>query len=65
LDTSAWPCRIDEAPGRIHARWDTPSGSLELSGLARVAPIEEHQNSFGEKINSQDIPPVRLEESKP
>jgi hypothetical protein len=65
LDPGIWPCRVDEAPGRIHAKWDTPSGSLELSGLARVAPIEEHQNSFGEKINSQDIPPVRLEESKP
>jgi hypothetical protein len=65
LDPSAWPCHVDEAPGRAHAKWETPSGSLELSGLARIAPIEEHQTSFGEKINSQDIPPVRLEESKP
>jgi hypothetical protein len=65
LDPSAWPCHIDEAPGRLHARWDTPSCSLEVSGLSRVVTIEAHQSSFGEKINSQDIPPVRLEESKP
>ena len=64
-DRQAWPCRVEETAGRIHAKWDTPSGSLELSGLARVATIEEHQISFGEKINSQDIPPVRLEESRP
>jgi hypothetical protein len=65
LESQTWPCRIEDAAGRIHARWDTPSGSLELSGLARVATMEEHANSFGEKINSQDIPLVRLEESKP
>jgi hypothetical protein len=64
-DARTWPCRIEEAPGRVHAKWDTPSGSLELSGLATVATIEEHRDSFGEKINSQDVPPVRLEESTP
>jgi hypothetical protein len=65
LDSHAWPCKVEDTAGRIHATWDTPSGTLELSGLARVATMEQHGNSFGEKINSQDIPLVRLEESRP
>lgn len=65
LDPHNWPCHVEEAAGRIHTRWDTPSGSLELEGLSRVATMEQHVNSFGEKINSQEIPLARLEESKP
>jgi hypothetical protein len=65
VESQTWPCRIEDAAGRILARWDTPSGALELSGLSKVATMGEHENSFGEKINGQDIPLVRLEESKP
>ena len=65
VESQAWPCRIEEIAGRVHARWDTPSGSLELNGLSKVATMGEHESSFGEKINGQDIPLVRLEESKP
>lgn len=65
LDSRPGPFGIQDAGGLINARWNTPSGSLELSGLARVATMEEHGKSFGEKINSQDVSFVRLEESKP
>jgi hypothetical protein len=64
LDPQDWPCQIDENAGRIHAKWDTPAGSLELGGLSKVATIDEHGKAFGEKINSQDVPIVRLEDSR-
>ncbi len=64
LDPRDWPCQIEQTAGGIHAKWDTPSGSLEISGLSKVATIDEHSKSFGEKINSQDVPIVRLEDSK-
>jgi hypothetical protein len=64
LDPKPWPCRIEETAGRIHTSWDTPACVLELSGLSKVATMEEHRASFGEKINGQDVPLVRLEESK-
>ena len=47
------------------ARWETPAGALELSGSTRVAPIDHHEAAFSERINGQDVPIVRLEESKP
>jgi hypothetical protein len=65
LDPQDWPCRIDAAAGQVRAKWDTPAGSLELAGLSRIATIDEHGKSFGEKINTQDVPSVRLEDSKP
>ena len=65
LDARDWPCRIEQIDGGIHAKWDTPSGSLELNGLSKVVAMDEHAKSFGEKINSQDVPIVRLEDSKP
>jgi hypothetical protein len=65
LNAQDWPCQIDAAAGRVRAKWDTPAGSLELGGLSKVATIDEHGRSFGEKINTQDVPMVRLEDSKP
>jgi hypothetical protein len=65
LDPQDWPCQIEENAGRIRAKWATPAGSLELSGLSKVGTIDEHMKSFGEKINSQDVPIVRLEDSNP
>lgn len=59
------PFRIEQAGAGIHAKWDTPGGSLELIGLSRVATMDEHAKSFGERIDSQDVPIVRLEDSKP
>ncbi len=59
------PCTIEATAGRIHARWKSPYATLEIDGLSRVATIEEHASAFGEKINSQDVPFVRLEDSKP
>lgn len=63
LDAQDWPCRIEHPPGGIHAKWDTPSGSLELSGLSKATTMDEHTRSFGEKINGQDVPIVRLPDS--
>lgn len=62
IDPPSWPCRITSANGQIHAQWDTPSGSLEISGLSKVATIEDHAAAFSERINTQDIPPARLED---
>lgn len=60
LDPRGWPCKVEQSEGGIHAKWDTPSGSLELCGLSKVGTIDEHRKAFGEKINSQDVPIVRL-----
>jgi hypothetical protein len=47
------------------ALWETPAGRFELTGLTRVATIDQHDAAFGERINGQDVPIVRLEELKP
>jgi len=65
LDPQEWPCQIEQTGDGIRAKWDTPSGSLELAGLSKIAALSEHAKSFGEKINSQNVPIIRLEESKP
>ena len=65
LDALAWPCEVEATADRVHATWETPAGLLEVSGLSKAATIEDHRKSFGERINSQDIPLARLEESKP
>jgi len=58
------PCEVNATAGRIHAKWASPGGLLELTGLSRSATIEDHLKAFGERIDSQDVPAVRLEEQK-
>jgi hypothetical protein len=50
--------------GPAEFTWRSPHGVLSLTGNTRVAPVDEQDGAFRERLNGGDVPLVRLSDAR-
>jgi hypothetical protein len=60
IDSFPFSLEEDSEKGLIHAKWQSPDGPLELTASTRIQSRALQDAAFGDRIDGQPVPLVRL-----